>query len=345
MKYLDQDFRESITALIDKDGNVVIGGIPFIPIEILDDDAVSYKEAFLGWMNEQWIPLREDRLAKILTNKTNQQRFNELVQAVRAEQVVPFVGSGLSAVSGMPLWSNFLRELRKDSTLAEADLEKLLSAGQFEDAATQLLVKMPKQLFDERLEQTFLARKDADVAGAVRFLPEIFTETAITTNFDNVLEVANRICGNPFTEALNGASIAQFRMLRGKGKRCLLKIHGDHTNPAGRVLTKEEYDAAYGPNCPARTELEYLFGSEPLLFMGCSLEADRTMVLLKEIVAGDNGTPRNYAFLKRPVNEDARIAREHFLSERKIFPIWYEDEHNESVEALLFGLLRAIGKF
>lgn len=345
MKCLESDFREAVTATIDPKGNVVVGGIPFTPVKILEFEAFSYQDAFLTWLENDWIPVRADRLAEILKDTTNQQRFNDLVQSVKAEQVVPFIGSGLSASSGMPLWSKFLREIRKESTLPEADLEALLTAGQFEDAATALLANMPSHLFDERLEKTFLARSETDVDGAVRLLPEIFTETAVTTNYDNVLEVVHKMSGNPYTEILNGASIAQFRVLRGKGKRCLLKIHGDHTNPSGRVLTRAEYDSAYGPNCAARTELEYVFGSEPLLFMGCSLEADRTMVLLREIVIADSGTPRNYAFMKRPADSARRVAREHFLSERKIFPIWYDGDHDESVEALLFGLLQAMGKF
>jgi hypothetical protein len=184
----------------------------------------------------------------------------------------------------------------------------------------------------------------ADILGSVRLIPEIFTDTIVTTNFDNVLEEVHRTREKPLQEVLNGTAIAQFRVLRGKGKRCLLKIHGDHRTRNGRVLTRDEYEAAYGRGCAARIELEHIFSSEPLLFLGCSLQADRTMELLREVVCADDGTPRNYAFLKRPPDDGIRLTREHFLAERKIFPIWYENGHDESLEALLFGLVRAAGK-
>jgi hypothetical protein len=344
MKQLDAEFREVLSADIDVDGNVIVGGVVFSPVQILERDEDSYREAFLAWINEDWIPIRDERLADILADGTNRQRYEELLNTVIGGRVVPFIGSGMSTPSKMPLWSDFLRTLRASSTLAESELEAMLTSGEYEEAATALLAKMPRHLFDERLEETFKSRPANGIVGAVRFVPELFGGTAITTNFDDVLETVYKAVGTPYEEVLNGSGIAWFRKLRAKGLRCLLKIHGHHTNSEGRVLTKTEYEAAYGLGCAARVELEYVFGSDPLLFMGCSLSNDRTMQLIKEIVDGDNGTPRNYAFMKRPSDSTTQLAREHFLSERKIFPVWYDGDHDESVEALLVGLVRATGK-
>ena len=216
--------------------------------------------------------------------------------------------------------------------------------GQFEAAASALLSKMPVHLFNERLEQTFRCPAEDDVIGAVRLIPEVFSETIVTTNFDDILENVHRFAQLPLDEVLNGSLIAQFRQMRGRGRRCLLKIHGHYENPMGRVLTTEEYDAAYGIGCLARVELENIFRTEPLLYMGCSLQEDRTMLLLREVVVTDGGAPRKYAFMQRPVSKATWIEREHFLTERKIFTIWYEGDHDQSVEALLFGLHQAIAK-
>jgi hypothetical protein len=344
MKQLDPEFREALSADIDVDGSVVIGGVAFSPVQILERDQDSYREAFLGWIDGDWVPIREERLSDILADGTNKQRFDELLNTIKGGRVVPFIGSGMSAPSKMPLWSDFLRSLCASSAFSSHELEAMLTSGEFEEAATALLAKMPKHLFDERLEETFRSRIENKIDGAVRFIPDIFTGTAITTNFDDVLETVYRAVETPYQEVLNGNSIAQFRKLRAKGFRCLLKIHGHYSNPEGRVLTRTEYDAAYGVGCAARVELEYVFGSEPLLFMGCSLSNDRTVQLLKEIVDEDNGTPRNYAFMKRPNDGVTQLAREHFLSERKIFPVWYDGDHDESIEALLVGILRATGK-
>lgn len=346
MKFLDPDFRQAVFADVDSEtGEVIVSGLPFSPVDILANDPDSYSEAFQNWLSDEWASKRQECLNVILKDPSNYQRYQDLVQSVQSGRVVPFVGSGMSEPSGKPMWSEFLRQVRTSSTLTKRELEALLKRGDFERAASALLEKMPPQLFDERLDQAFLTRNTDKVAGAVRCLPEIFDGTIITTNFDNLLEIVqegSEVGG--FQEVLHGGTISDFRVMRGRGQRCLLKIHGDHKRPAERVLTEAEYDSTYASGSAARTELEYLFGCEPILFLGCSLSNDRTMELLKEVVENDLNTPRNYAFLKRPKNSRAQVNREHFLSERKIFPIWYDGDHDEENESLLFGLMRELNK-
>lgn len=69
------------------------------------------------------------------------------------------------------------------------------------------------------------------------------------------------------------------------------------------------------------------------------------MVLLKEIADSDRNMPRHYAFLKMPESPNKMRMREHFLSERNIFPIWYDGEHDADIEALLVGLMEELNKF
>jgi len=38
------------------------------------------------------------------------------------------------------------------------------------------------------------------------------------------------------------------------------------------------------------------------------------------------------------------VEREHFLTERNIFPIWYDGDHSTDVEALLVALMDDLGK-
>ncbi len=72
------------------------------------------------------------------------------------------------------------------------------------------------------------------------------------------------------------------------------------------------------------------------------------MQIFKDIVDADPDVPRHFAFMKYP-DEATRVAREHFLTERSIFPIWYECEtdncHDECVEALVVKILYDLGTF
>ena len=48
--------------------------------------------------------------------------------------------------------------------------------------------------------------------------------------------------------------------------------------------------------------------------------------------------PKHYAFLVKPSDNGERIERENFLTERGIYPIWYDLPHDEALMALLEGL-------
>ena len=68
------------------------------------------------------------------------------------------------------------------------------------------------------------------------------------------------------------------------------------------------------------------------------------MTLLKEVADADKNMPRHYALLQRPKTAKKIVEREHFLTERNIFPIWYDGDHSTDVEALLVGLLEDLKK-
>ena len=90
-----------------------------------------------------------------------------------------------------------------------------------------------------------------------------------------------------------------------------------------------------------REEITLLYRMNNLLFLGCSLGADRTVHLIEEVAGSDPSMPKHYCFLQTPDSDTTRIEREHFLTQRGIYPIWYPSPHDESHIALLDGLLSA----
>ncbi len=202
---------------------------------------------------------------------------------------------------------------------------------------------MPPQLFNECFESIFTIKPTQKIDGAVRLLPFLFETVVITTNFDPILEQVYESQEKAFQEILHGAAVGDFRRKYVSGSRCLLKLHGKHDVTHGRVLLKHEYEGFYEPGCNGREELSLIFRRGGLLFLGCSLLQDRTMSLLKEIADADTNMPRHFALLQRP-EEEMLLEREHFLTERSIFPIWYDGDHDCDVEALLVCLMEDLGK-
>lgn len=115
-------------------------------------------------------------------------------------------------------------------------------------------------------------------------LTSSFSDLIVTTNYDTILEEASRqnIIASPLKPllpCLKGQMDAAIQ----NNERCLLKLHGSIEETSSIILTTKQYDKFYGKssrrNKPLPRYLEKLFTTKKLLFVGCSLEFDRTLNL------------------------------------------------------------------
>jgi hypothetical protein len=323
------------------EGSVFIGSTELFPVEVLRDDAEAYREEFDLWLSEKWKPSQQQRRAEILALPGNKKRYADLLDAVRREQVVPFVGSGMSVASGLPTWSDLLRNVREFTSCDKEELQALIQAFKFEEAADLLASSTNPRLLAERVEHDLRIDDPSVISGAVRILPALFPKLVITTNLDDVLENLYLLCEQPFGHVLAGSALAQYRSLNSPNIRILLKLHGDCRQISGRVLLSKEYESTYSANGTVREELKLLYQFNHLLFIGCSLGFDRTVRLIEEVSKADASMPKHYCFISLPDDTAIRIERENFLTQRGIYPIWYDLPHDESLIALLDGLLVA----
>lgn len=348
MKAVYALFEEALTASINADGNIEFpfGGTPFTPVAVLQSDSKAYQIEFHGWLNDVWLEDHRRRLERLLKLHGNNGRFHSLLEAFRSEYVIPAVGSGMSRSSGFPLWRDFIHQLRSFTSVSKSDIDRMLAAGQYEEAVDRIAAEAGRHLFDERIEQSLRVVDPTSISGPVRLLPALFPKLALSTNLDDVLEIAYAAAEQRFDEVLVGPRVGQYPRLATSNKRVLLKIHGDCHQTEGRVLGVAEYETAYAANAPTRESLASICRSRVLLWMGCSLGVDRTVALMREVVSGDASTPRHYAFLPLPKDDSLRVGRERCLAERKIFPIWYDNEEDDDVSilSLLVGLLDRSGK-
>ena len=348
MKRIYTLFEEALTADINDDGDIEFpfAGTPVNPVAVLKSDSVAYQSEFNSWLNDVWLEDHRQRLERLLKIHGNNGRFDSLLQAFSSGYVIPAVGSGMSKSSGLPLWREFIHQLRSFTSISEADIDAMLAAGQYEEAVDRIAAEAGRHLFDERIEQSLRVFAPRRIDGPIRLLPTLFSKLALSTNLDDVLETTYEADDQRFDEVLVGPRIEQFRGLMTSNRRVLLKIHGDCRQSEGRVLGVSEYETAYAVDAPTRKALELLCRSHVLLWMGCSLGVDRTVALMKDVVSDDVSVPRHYAFLRLPEDEPVRIAREIALAQLKVFPIWYDDldEDDISIESLLVGLLDKSGK-
>lgn len=277
----------------------------------------------------------------------NLQVFEELKRACQRGFVIPFVGAGMSKSAGCPEWKEYLLALCDDAGLSRETIrERLETRCDYEGALNDIVQRLTLNRFERDFERSFQVPES--ITGAVTLLPKLFDCSAITTNFDRVLELVYAREGKPFAEKVTGRGKANafFRAIP-SGDRYLLKLHGNIDNAAERVLNQAEYHDAYGQDAdvnmsfPLPRLLRRLFTSYSFLFLGCSLSADRTIKTFIRVAGelGLDGLPHHYALLTCPYDTDKSRILDQRLADAHITPIWYPDGEHEHVQQILELLL------
>ncbi len=340
MEFLKPLFDEELNS----DGEIVeIAGSVFDRSRILNGlEPDTYELAFNDWLADRQERLLE-KAQEILALYDNKGRFEHLARTFKAGNVVPFVGAGLSIPSGYPSWTAFLYNCCNESSFSDEALKEFLDKGLYEEAAQSLCDDLTAPVFNEMLETTF--GRDNTIQGAVNYLPLLFNDRhIITTNFDNVIEKVYSGADYSFAAGAikSGNSLAEVARSLTTNKRLLIKLHGKCDVVTERILLKQEYDTAYQDAGGVSTFFERVIFHDSLLFLGASLNVDRTILKMEEIASdkGHDTLPRHYAFLELK-DADNRSERKRALGRANIFPIWYpESEHDESIEALLYKLIK-----
>ncbi len=274
-------------------------------------------------------------------------RFDELKRSCQRGFVIPFVGAGMSVSAGCPEWKGYLINLCTDAQLdAEAMRARLEERGDYEGVMNDLVIALGESRFNLDFERDF--KTPDEIAGAVSLLPKLFDNSAITTNFDRVLEKVYESDGKAFIEKVTGrGQVNAFFRAIPAGERYLLKLHGNLDNAAERVLNKCEYDTAYGNDgnihfdCPLPKLLRRLFTSYSFLFLGCSLSADRTIQTFMKVAQqeGRDSLPHHYAILASPSDPTRKAAIDTRLADAHISPIWFPEGEFGNIEEILQLLL------
>lgn len=265
----------------------------------------------------------------------------------KMDQFVPFIGAGLTAFA-YGTWKQSLRELAEKITepAQKRQIAELINSGGngcFE-AAQMLEDLRTVNNFKRDLLHYFSGERLKGREGqleneAVWLLPELFRGLVITTNFDPVLETVYQKQGHAFKALLGpGENELLTTALRENNDEVLFKVHGTVKGSLldyGKiVLTKRQYERHYSKDSALVQDLKECFRTKLLFFLGCSLEGDRTMDLLREILRPGID---NYTIIPSRRNErDAKLRQ---LGKMQIRAILYEGQHHEAVGIILRQLI------
>ena len=254
--------------------------------------------------------------------------FLDLVEALRNRRVAPFIGAGLSRACGYPMWGEALRKMaQKFANLHVRDIEPFMSRYDYLGAA-QVLFDAAEDRVRQFIKTEF--RQNGNLTGPIQLLPDLAPGCIVTTNFDTVIEDVFKERGQPLDGYMHGTQAGHNfvqRLLR--GERCILKLHGDAGQGNSHVFTQAQYTVAYGEPLDFKNQLpkalRQIFITHSLLFLGYSLEQDKTLELFQTVV--DEGAfeiPDHFALMNLPQTSEERAQKEGRLLKLKIQPLWYE---------------------
>lgn len=266
--------------------------------------------------------------------------------------LVPFIGAGVSLAFGYSNWRHLL--LSNAPPELKAAVTALLDRNDYEAAAEKLLKALGPDGF-----QNMVAVAAGDRAiderrlrtGTLALMTLLGQGPVITTNFDRVLESAFKANDRPFDSVVSGPRPDLIVDALHGNRHVLIKLHGDWQDRVGRTFTKSDYDANYvtDESEHKRTLLDsvlhLLFSSRSLLFVGASLDSDRTVDVLGKVHGAVAGV-RHFAIMAAPANQAQLRAKERQLRGLGIMPLWYRaqtpDEHNQQVLCLMAQIVERI---
>ncbi|TCS02864.1 SIR2 family protein [Caulobacter sp. BK020] len=307
-------------------------------------DREGYGVAFEAWRQVQrnlW--LSREALTELCADAhwadRNTTRFDQLCDQIALANVVPFIGAGLSQPGGFPTWKDHLRQQGRTAGLLPDAVEAMLAAGDYEGIVHAIEAQLGQPVFRQELRDAF--SRNGTIPPADYLIAELFSDTLITTNYDRLLEQAFDVGGGRPVQVLTPATILT---PPDADSVTILKLHGDIVAPGGCILSRNQYAAAYGdgaidPSLPIPQALDYYFRNSSLLFLGCSLNQDRTVQVFEAIMnralAESADLPQHFAIEQLPSDEAALIARNAALLRIGVTPIWFPAGAFEFIEEIL----------
>ncbi|MDT7523987.1 SIR2 family protein [Rhodoferax sp. TBRC 17198] len=317
----DGDLGEYALTLKRPDGTE--SPIPSISRALFYADRPTYS----ALLNEQ-NALERKRTLRLEGFPTNEAVFERLQMLVRRQAIVlPFIGAGFSVAAGCPSWRSYVVQQAIKGGMDEATTKLRLQAGEHELVMDEVIAAQTLDVFTREFRSAFENPRIDPSRSPSTELIDLFGGAVITTNFDRVLENCHQEVRRPFTEKVVGNEDS-YRFIKAafQGEKYLLKLHGNIDDQKNRVLTRQEYDQSYANDRPVPRTLMRVFASFSIVFLGCSLIADRYLSSLKDVFEQNRESmPDHFAILTAPDDEQELRVRDQFLASHGISPIWYSE--------------------
>jgi SIR2-like domain len=266
----------------------------------------------------------------------------DLVESIRKNQAILFVGAGVSKGLGLPSWKELIAKMGDD---LDYDKDIFSTFGDYLALAEYYMLQSgslgPLRSWMDRSwhkDESRIAESEVH-----KLIVELNFPIIYTTNYDRWLELAFQHYGKNYSKIINVGDIPNIE----SGKTQIIKFHGDFDDDSSLVLTESQYFERLNFESPLDIKLRSDSLGRTILFIGYSLTDVNIRYLLYklnklwECSGYHKFQPKSYLFSSRP-----NAIQEEVLRARNIEMIFSKiDDPGEALIAFLQDLsLQAFGR-
>lgn len=224
--------------------------------------------------------------------------YEQIKQASQSNQLVVFIGAGMSNNFGFPTWNELVEEMYKELTGKKAPKGKIFSSDELL-RIPQALRNKDKSAFERILKECFGVQRIADSENAM--LDEIMKlkpKHIITTNFDSLIEkylqdkeealYKSHSAKDGYSKLVNNnvpyhymTVVKDGDMVSADANHLLLKIHGDVQNMDSLVLCEDDYLEYSDSHILMENFIKSLLINHTFLFIGYGVGDTNLKMIMK----------------------------------------------------------------
>lgn len=231
-------------------------------------------------------------------------------RALADRNAAVLAGAGLSIPSGLVNWKQLLRSIAKEIGLdveREADLVAVAQYYYNEQGGRHRINQLLVNEFSER----------AKITENHRILARLPIDTFWTTNYDVLIETALREAGKKVDVNITPENLATTVPRR---DALLYKMHGDISNPANAVITKDDYES-YSSSPRGQLFSTALRGdlvSKTFLFLGFSFSDPNIDYILGRVrVLLESNRREHYCLMRSVQRRDFASTKDFRYAQKK----------------------------
>lgn len=257
--------------------------------------------------------------------------LDNVVQWARQGQLVLFIGAGVSIGAGLPSWDGLLTQLAiNEGILSNDDIEFRTRFHKLNPLDRARVIEMELLRRDDNIANALhrILREHKNPSLAHCLLAMLPCTEAVTTNYDNLFEIACEGNGRPVA-ALPWEAVSEHA-------RWVLKLHGSLEHPEDLVFTRSDYLRYDERRAALKGIVQAMLMTRRMLFVGFSMNDDNFHRIIDDVrkarvrAALSSGVDTDIAAIHAP---HERFGASLGLRNDPVFEqLWGQDLHQISVE-------------